>query len=60
LAVTGQAQVYYYFLKFYNTSFDLKKSWKIKKIDLNTLINVKGNSRAGMNDKDWLLTKYFF
>ena len=26
LAVTGQAQVCYYFLKFYNTSFDLKKS----------------------------------
>ena len=26
LAVTGQAQVCYYFLKFYNTSFDFKKS----------------------------------
>ena len=40
-------------------TFDFKKSWKIKKIDLNTLIKVMINSRAGMNDKVWLLTKYF-
>ena len=40
-------------------TFYFKKSWKIKKIDLNTLIKVMINSRAGMNDKVWLLTKYF-